>query len=327
LADMPRRTVDPGPAPTLPSRMAPPPATPAQFPAPARAEDDLRMPEVPPSRVSWSSPPPAPAAPPERRPTPVADHPAAAPAPAAPVAWTPPAAPVPPSHAGGHTNGAAVPAASGPAQAEAPADKADQYQQLLEKAAAAGLVRRVPKASLPQETDAATARVAPTEQPNGGPRIPDDVRNLLSTYRSGVSRGRSEGPAAPTRSPAPTPRPSVTDSLPPLKARVRPEAAPAPTPDGADADPAPTGLVRRVPRASLPADTGTRPASTPATPAEESTGGTHRLPEDVRNLLSSYRSGVRRGRFDQVDEQPQRPSPDQPQPPNHQPHPSPQEWS
>ncbi|MGH9285681.1 MAG: hypothetical protein ACRD0M_08400, partial [Acidimicrobiales bacterium] len=64
-----------------------------------------------------------------------------------------------------------------------------------------GLVRRVPRASLapgltaPAPAAAPTSGSAPPGDP-GGNRLPEDVRSLLSRYRSGVERGRRAEPDA-----------------------------------------------------------------------------------------------------------------------------------
>ena len=82
--------------------------------------------------------------------------------------------------------------------------KEDEYRRHLERATAAGLVRRVPKASLPQDTGGAAARSPKTG--NGQPvpeRLPDEVRSLLSSYRSGVQRGRADGPSDDQRTTTP----------------------------------------------------------------------------------------------------------------------------
>ncbi|MGH9179312.1 MAG: hypothetical protein ACRD0N_12265, partial [Acidimicrobiales bacterium] len=82
--------------------------------------------------------------------------------------------------------------ARGAGRARAAAE--DNYQRHLERATANGLVRRVPKASLPPEIDRAPAP-APTNSPSSSAadRLPEEVRSLLSSYRSGVQRGRQTG--------------------------------------------------------------------------------------------------------------------------------------
>jgi hypothetical protein len=69
--------------------------------------------------------------------------------------------------------------------------RADEFQRHLDRATAAGLVRRVPRASLPPDTGrGAQPPAAPTETGPPAARLPDEVRSLLSSYRSGVRRGR-----------------------------------------------------------------------------------------------------------------------------------------
>ncbi|MFP5376849.1 MAG: hypothetical protein ACLGIO_08720, partial [Acidimicrobiia bacterium] len=91
-------------------------------------------------------------------------------------------------------------AASGepPAPAELPVrrTRADEYERHLERATAAGLVRRVPKASLPPDTGRGVQPApAPAEPAPAAGRLPEEVRSLLSSYRSGVRRGRSDDTA------------------------------------------------------------------------------------------------------------------------------------
>ena len=89
-----------------------------------------------------------------------------------------------------------------------PEAKEDEFRRHLERATAAGLVRRVPKASLPKDTGGGANRVPKTvgELPVGE-RLPEDVRSLLSSYRSGVERGRADGPEADQRTTTPQEQP------------------------------------------------------------------------------------------------------------------------
>ena len=100
--------------------------------------------------------------------------------------------------------GAAPPRATIPS-AEA---KEDEYRRHLERATAAGLVRRVPKASLPKDTGGGAKRTPKTggDQPVAE-RLPDEVRSLLSSYRSGVQRGRADGPNTDQRTTTPQEQP------------------------------------------------------------------------------------------------------------------------
>jgi len=86
--------------------------------------------------------------------------------------------------------------------------KEDEYRRHLERATAAGLVRRVPKASLPQDTGGGAKRAPKTG--GGEPvaeRLPDEVRSLLSSYRSGVERGRADDPSPDQRTTTPQEQP------------------------------------------------------------------------------------------------------------------------
>lgn len=100
-------------------------------------------------------------------------------------------------------------AGSAAVRAVVPADaKEDEYRRHLERATAAGLVRRVPKASLPNDTGGGAKRAPRTgvDQPVAE-RLPDEVRSLLASYRSGVQRGRADGPDADQRTTTPQEQP------------------------------------------------------------------------------------------------------------------------
>lgn len=86
--------------------------------------------------------------------------------------------------------------------------KEDEYRRHLERATAAGLVRRVPKASLPKDTGGGATRTPNTdaEEPVAE-RLPEEVRSLLTRYRSGVQRGRADGPDVDQRSTTPQEQP------------------------------------------------------------------------------------------------------------------------
>jgi len=85
---------------------------------------------------------------------------------------------------------AAPPPPSSPPPAPAPSPAAEQGTRLTQ----AGLPRRVPKANLApgmaaqQAADQAGGQAAPS-QPVG--RSPDEVRSMLSSYRTGIERGRT----------------------------------------------------------------------------------------------------------------------------------------
>jgi hypothetical protein len=91
-------------------------------------------------------------------------------------------------------------------------------------------------------------------------------------------------PPMPTRSPVSAPSPLSPLSAPaPLVGTAAPAVGRHDLPAQADAF---EGLTRRVPRGEAPAET--RP-SAPVTASQRS-------PEEVRQMLSRYRSGLKRGR-------------------------------
>jgi hypothetical protein len=160
----------------------PPPPTPPPTPAPE--ERAYRTAQFPP-------PPPASPAPPPYRPEPVQAADEQAPLYRAERARQSEAPPVPPAaeppvH---HQTGSPAPPAPPAPAATGPApDPAARLTQ-------AGLPRRVPRANM------APGMVA-SQQPAGGPapgpapgpptgRSPDEVRSMLSSYRTGIERGRT----------------------------------------------------------------------------------------------------------------------------------------
>ena len=139
-------------------------------PEPARAADEdvplyraerarLRDDTQPPYRMAQPPPPPPPPAPPEAprpdRPAPVAAE--------APVAEGPPPAAAPPP----------VPEAG-------------------ERVTQAGLPRRVPRTNMAPGM-VASQQASPDPVPTGPPpgRSPEEVRSMLSSYRTGIERGRT----------------------------------------------------------------------------------------------------------------------------------------
>jgi HAMP domain-containing protein len=105
------------------------------------------------------------------------------------------------------------------------------------------------------------------------------------------------GMAAPPAPPAP---PGPGPAWPPPAPGPGPARSPAPPGPGA-AGQRTGGLPRRMPRANLAEGlrgappTGFEPASNTSTP-QRSAAGPSRSPEEIRAMLSSYRSGVERGR-------------------------------
>lgn len=138
----------------------------------------------------------------ELAPTPVAED---APEPPSPVRPTPA---VRPARFAASSSRPLADTAAARAVAPSAEAKEDEYRRHLERATAAGLVRRVPRASLPKDTGGGTNRA-----PNAGgnqpvvERLPDEVRSLLSSYRSGVQRGRADGPDADQRTTTPQEQP------------------------------------------------------------------------------------------------------------------------
>jgi Nitrate and nitrite sensing/HAMP domain len=144
-------------------------------------------------------------------------------------------------------------------------------------------------------------RLAPTEEPptlrEPPPERPEPARardEEVPLYRAERARMAQEPPAyqpppPPAGEPAYRPAPA-----PPAEARP-----PAPAPGSPAAEPGSrvtqAGLPRRVPRANLApgmvaAEPGAQPPAGPPGPA----GG--RSPDEVRSMLSSYRTGIERGR-------------------------------
>jgi signal transduction histidine kinase len=155
---------------------------------PASMQPMVPVPSAPPTNGGLPRRGGAPSAAPVEVPAPAAPAPAPAPAPVARVA--PAGAPGLPSRA------PAAPPAVAPAPAPAAAPDA------APAVTAAGLVRRTP---VNQRNDAAPtgpARPAVTRTT----RSPEEVRRMLSRYRSGLDRGRTGGPESPSNE-SPTPAP------------------------------------------------------------------------------------------------------------------------
>jgi hypothetical protein len=167
----------PGDDPRRPFRPAP--VAPAEAPRPYRAEpiraDDDEAPLYQAERARLREQPPPPPVPPA--PPPPTAEPVTAATPAEEPAYRP------------ASFADATPPPTGPPPAPAPA--AEQGSRLTQ----AGLPRRVPKANLApgmaaaqQAADPAGGEEAPS-QPVG--RSPDEVRSMLSSYRTGIERGRT----------------------------------------------------------------------------------------------------------------------------------------
>lgn len=165
--EFPAATVEPPPAqPPAPAFPAVTPEAPAA-PAPAPVQPAAQAPAAP------VQPPMPQAAPP------VAQPPAAAPQPVAP-------APAPPAPAPMPTQAAPQPEPIAPQpQPMAPATQAAPVADAAPETTSAGLTKRK-RSSAPVETfDTSAERTAPSQ------RTPDQVKNMLSRYKTGLERGRS----------------------------------------------------------------------------------------------------------------------------------------
>jgi hypothetical protein len=142
---------------------------------------------------------------------------------------------------------------------------------------------------------------APAGPPPAPTPPPQPSRSSRRAARAGADRGAasdraSAGPAAtapaagPTRVPGPAPG--------------EPAATPAPAPatlQAASVQTTKAGLPRRVPRANLApgmvAAQTAAPAARPPDDSSQPSTSAARSPEEVRSMLSSYRSGLERGRM------------------------------
>ena len=192
--------------PATPVTPAPPVTAPGggpDLPEPIRAEADHAS--APPSDPPWM----------EATAPPMAKPPAAGPLPTrTPGASVPPAAPPPtpppPSWRARHERAAGQPP---PTPVDMPTP-APSLQTTSVQTTKAGLPRRVPRANLAPgmvaATTAAAVRPADTTGPQGptssASRSPEEVRSMLSSYRSGLERGRmmAAGEDAVTGSDAPS---------------------------------------------------------------------------------------------------------------------------
>jgi signal transduction histidine kinase len=153
------------------------------------------------------------------------------------------------------------------------------------------LPTRTPGASGPPPGGAMpfVAAPPPGDRPPSGPAPATPGRSGRRADRAGVGAAdRAPAGRGATRAPGPAP-----------------DAAPAPTLQAASVQTTKAGLPRRVPRANLApgmvaARTAAAAAATPTPPSgsEPSTPRSPgRSPEEVRSMLSSYRSGLERGRM------------------------------
>ncbi|MEO5841433.1 MAG: nitrate- and nitrite sensing domain-containing protein [Acidimicrobiales bacterium] len=184
------------PADTLPlyapmaQPIPPTPAPPAALPTPAAAPPMTPLtplaPPAPSAPVAQPAAPPAPPAPPVPVAQPAPLPTAAPPAPPAPPAARPPM----PSTAPLPTRGRADEPLGAPAMPLREASLPQRGPQPDGPAALEGLARRSPKAVVPTNSTngSATPGVAATT------RSPEEVRQMLSRYRSGLRRGKTTDP-------------------------------------------------------------------------------------------------------------------------------------
>jgi signal transduction histidine kinase len=176
---------------------APVPVPAAAAPAePGSMQPMIPVPSGPPTSAGLPRRGGSPSAVPTEAPASSPAMPSAPSAPAAPPAVAPVARVAP---AGAPGLPSRVPSAPAPAAAPTPPPAADVAPSVT----AAGLVRRTPVNQRPDAEPAGPARAAVTRTN----RSPDEVRRMLSRYRSGLDRGRTGGPDGDT----PDPRPSDPD--------------------------------------------------------------------------------------------------------------------
>jgi signal transduction histidine kinase len=192
-----RGGTDGGPGAPAPPPPPPPADGPGQRPAPAPAPGatDPRRPFRPRPAPTEEPPPPYRQPPPPDRPEPARAHDEEVPlyrAERARMAQEPPAyQPPPPPPAGEPAyRPAPAPTAEAPPPAPAPVSSAAEPGPRLTQA---GLPRRVPRANLAPGMVAAEPGAQPPAGPPGpaGGRSPDEVRSMLSSYRTGIERGRT----------------------------------------------------------------------------------------------------------------------------------------
>jgi hypothetical protein len=180
------------------------------------------------------------------------------------------------------------------------------------------LPTRTPGASGPPPGGAAP--FAPAPAPGGGqPPGPGPAPGRSSRRADRASASRSnrtpgaDGAPTPARGPGADSAPAPGAGGPPLPTRTRAStgAAQAPAVDGPAPEPATlqaasvqttkAGLPRRVPRANLAPGMVAAAAAPAATPppagGPQPSPSAARSPEEVRSMLSSYRSGLERGRM------------------------------
>jgi hypothetical protein len=215
-------------------------------------------------------------------------------APAKPAATEPSAAQPSPPEAAPAEPPAAKPTATEPAAGRKRSDGA------ATRARTGPLPTRTPGASGPPPGGAMPFAPAGASQPvTPGPAAPPAGRSSRRADRVGADRAAKPAPARAAADGAPLPTRGADPATAPPPA---PDPAPA-TLQAASVQTTKAGLPRRVPRANLaPGMVAARTAAAAATPApagspEPSSAPAGRSPEEVRSMLSSYRSGLERGRM------------------------------
>jgi HAMP domain-containing protein len=160
-----------------------------------------------------------------------------------------------------------------------------------------------PARPTPVPTGEAPPPSPPTDRPPVGERPPSPTqpapaRDEAPLYQAErIERAWLQEESAPPRQPAGPPAEELSyqpPRVPAAEAAVPPPRAAAPPPPQAVGPVTQSGLPRRVPKANLaPGIVATEPASPQPQPSPPPGG---RSPDEVRSMLSSYRTGIERGR-------------------------------
>jgi hypothetical protein len=209
------------------------------------------------------------------------------------------------TQAGATAEAGPAPGASAAQSEAAPADRTGPSHRdgTGARARTGPLPTRTPGASGPPPGGAKPFAPA---SPAGGPAAPASPppgRAGRRADRTGGDRVRAER-VRDGRAPAPAAQPPSASTGPAPDPAGAPDAtAAAPTLQAASVQTTKAGLPRRVPRANLaPGMVAARAAATAARPepagsSQPSSSSAARSPEEVRSMLSSYRSGLERGRM------------------------------
>jgi hypothetical protein len=209
------------------------------------------------------------------------------------------------TQAGATAEAGPAPGASAAQSEAAPADRTGPSHRdgTGARARTGPLPTRTPGASGPPPGGAKPFAPA---SPAGGPAAPASPppgRAGRRADRTGGDRVRAER-VRDGRAPAPAAQPPSASTGPAPDPAGAPDAtAAAPTLQAASVQTTKAGLPRRVPRANLaPGMVAARAAATAARPepagsSQPPSSSAARSPEEVRSMLSSYRSGLERGRM------------------------------